>query len=93
MGVSLMALNRYGRNPESDREKFNLTNGPGKVCRALSIDNQHYGIDLTGNKIYLLEQPEINNNQIVVSKRIGIKKSVDLPWRFYIKDNPYVSRR
>lgn len=92
-GMKKMAHNRFGRNLINEKEKYNLTSGPGKVCKALSITRDHYGIDLTGNKIFLLDQPEINEEQIVISKRIGIKKSVDLPWRFYIKDNPYISRK
>ena len=36
---------------------------------------------------------KVKPDDIVVTKRIGIKKSVDLPWRFYIKDNPYISRK
>ena len=92
-GVKTMSKNRYGRNLINDKEKYNLTSGPGKVCQALSINKKHYGVDLTGDKIFLLDQPKLTNGQIVVSKRIGIKKSVDLPWRFYIKDNPYISRK
>ncbi len=92
-GIDVMIKNRFGRNLISDKEKYNLTNGPGKVCRAFSINKNHYGIDLTGDRIYILDQPGLSRANIVNSLRIGIKKSVHLPWRFYIKDNPYVSRK
>lgn len=92
-GIKKMSENRYGHDLLNAKEKFNLTNGPGKVCRAFNINRSHYGIDLTGKQIYLLDQPKISDDNIVVSKRIGIKKSVDLPWRFYIKGNPYVSKK
>ncbi len=92
-GIKLMSMNRYGKNLVTEKERYNLTSGPGKVCQAMSITKKHYGCDLTGNKIFLLDQPKIKKEDIVVTKRIGIKKSVDLPWRFYIKDNPYVSRK
>lgn len=92
-GIEIMIKNRFGRNLLNDKEKYNLTSGPGKVCQALSINKEHYGIDLTGNKIYILNQPEIDPESVIISRRIGIKKSVHLPWRFYIKDNPYVSRK
>lgn len=92
-GVELMAKNRYGRNLKSEKERYNLTSGPGKVCRAFAITMKHYGCDLTGEEIYILDQPKIRPADIIISKRIGIKKSVNLPWRFYIKDNPYVSRK
>lgn len=92
-GLSKMIRNRFDGKLPDGKNMHNLTNGPGKICQAFSISKEHYGIDLTGNKIYLLEQPNIKSEIIKVSKRIGIKKSVDLPWRFYIKDNPYVSKR
>lgn len=92
-GVNKMIKNRFNRSLLTGKEIHNLTNGPGKICQAFSISKEHYGIDLTGDIIYLLDQPKIKPELIIASKRIGIKKSVDLPWRFYIKDNPYVSRR
>ncbi len=92
-GIDLMIKNRFGRSLLNEKEKFNLTSGPGKVCKAFAITMDHYGIDLTGNEIYFLDSPKIKIKDIVAAKRIGIIKSVDLPWRFYIKDNPYVSKK
>lgn len=92
-GTGVMAINRFGRSLVNEREKLNLTSGPGKVCKAFGIDKRHYGTDLTGDEIYLLGRRKLGDERIVVSERIGIKKSADLPWRFYIKDNPYVSRK
>jgi len=92
-GIEQMAMNRYNKTSLSEKEKYNLTSGPGKVCEAFNITKEHYGIDLTGDKIFLLKRRKIKGSDIVVSKRIGIKKSVELPWRFYIKNNPYVSRK
>ena len=92
-GIKKMSLNRYNKITLTEKEKLNLTSGPGKVCEAFGITKEHYGLDLTGDKIFLLDRPKLKKSDIVVSKRVGIKKSVDLPWRFYIKDNPYVSRK
>lgn len=92
-GVEKMITNRFGRKLINEKEKHNLTNGPGKVCQAFKINKEHYGIDLTGNEIYLLNRPKLKDEEIVVTQRVGIKKSVHFPWRFYIKDNPYVSRK
>jgi DNA-3-methyladenine glycosylase len=92
-GIKQMAKNRFNRILINEREKINLTNGPGKVCKAFNITREHYGTDLTGNRIFILDRPNLSSRNIVVSKRIGIKKSVDLPWRFYIKDNPYVTKK
>lgn len=91
-GIKIMSYNRFGRNLLNAKERFNLTSGPGKVCQAMGINKTHYGIDLTGDKIFLLDNPCLSQDQILVTKRVGIKKSAHLPWRFCIKNNPYVSR-
>ena len=92
-GIDSMIRNRFGRKLKNDKEIFNLTSGPGKVCQAFSIDRTHSGTDLTGNKIFILNGEKINIKEIGVSKRIGITRSVDLPWRFFIKNSPYLSRK
>lgn len=92
-GIEIMIKNRYGREIKSEKEKFNLTSGPGKVCQAFSITKEHYGIDLTGDEIFILNNKKVQADEIGVSQRIGIKKSVRLPWRFFIKNNSYISRK
>ena len=92
-GIEIMIKNRFGRENLIDSEMCNLTNGPGKVCKAFNITYEHYGTDLTGNKIYLIESQLKNGEKIGRSKRIGISKSKELPWRFFIKGNPYLSRK
>ena len=92
-GEKIMIKNRFGRDLKSEKEKFNLTSGPGKVCQAFSITKEHYGIDLTGNEIFIINSRTLNEDEIGVSQRIGIKKSVHLPWRFFIKNNKYISRK
>ncbi len=93
LGIEDMSNNRFGHNLLNEKEKIKLTNGPGKLCKAFNIDRSYNAIDLTGDEIFLLNQKKISVNKIVVAQRIGIKKSIHLPWRFYIKDNPYVSRK
>lgn len=93
VGVDIMIKNRFGRKLKNEKEIYNLTSGPGKFCKAFGINRLHSGIDLTGEKIFILDGEKINRNEIGISRRIGITKSVDLPWRFYIKNNPYLSRK
>lgn len=92
-GIDIMAKRRFGKNHTDEKELLNLTNGPGKICQAFGLNREHNGSDLTSTDIFLLDQPDISKQQIVTTTRIGIKKSVDLPWRFYIKNNLYVSRK
>ncbi len=92
-GIDEMAVNRYGRKTISEKEKINLTNGPAKITQAFAIDRSDNGKDLTGSEIFILDAETIPLKKISVTKRIGIKKSVDLPWRFYINGNSYVSKK
>jgi DNA-3-methyladenine glycosylase len=92
-GIALMAKNRYSKKELTKKEFVNLTNGPAKICQALEIERTQNGTDLTGNKVFILPLAELSPAKIVTSTRIGIKKSVDLPWRYYIKNNLFVSKK
>jgi len=68
-----------------------ITNGPAKTCQALGIGRAMNGHDLHQKPLRLLMQPPLTENEIIVTPRIGIKQAADIPWRFYIKGNAYVS--
>jgi DNA-3-methyladenine glycosylase len=71
----------------------NSMNGPGKLTRALGITGKHNGVDVTRGPLQVSEPEEAKRFEIVVSARIGITKSADLPLRFHIKGNKFVSRK
>lgn len=75
-----------------DRSGFELTNGPAKMCQAFGIDKHFNGHDLTKIPLQLRMHPPLLQTSIVQTTRIGISKSIDKPWRYYIKGNPYVSK-
>lgn len=94
-GLDIIAQNRFVKTYShlSKTQIRNLTNGPGKLCRALSIDKSLNGEDLCGNKLYV-EEGENQKNNIVAAKRVGIdyaEEAKDYLWRFYLEDNIYVS--
>jgi DNA-3-methyladenine glycosylase len=68
-----------------------LTNGPAKLCQALGIDKALNGHDLTAAPIRLIITPPLPPRSIVTTTRIGISQGKDIKWRFYEKDNSYVS--
>jgi DNA-3-methyladenine glycosylase len=68
------------------------SNGPGKLTRALGITLEHYGADLTRGPIALHEPPDQEPFEIGISPRIGISQAADLPLRFFIRGNRFVSR-
>jgi DNA-3-methyladenine glycosylase len=72
-----------------------ITSGPGKLTKAMGIDRTYDGTSLSGFEICLEEGIKVTRSQIEVSTRIGIDyagKDALLPWRFSIKDNPWVSK-
>src|SRR6266851_5757462 len=89
-GASLMRKRRHGA---SDR---NLTNGPGKLCIALGIDRALDRADLLGNRVWIERGTRpIPPSAIASGPRIGIDYAgawAAMPWRFWIRDNPFVSR-
>lgn len=91
-GIETMALRRFGIRKINEKQLLNLTNGPGKICEAFAFDRTHSGLDLTGDKVYIIDAPLLKKSEIGVSKRIGITKSTELPWRFYIKESKFLSR-
>lgn len=75
------------------RNKFELTNGPAKLCIAMDIDKRLYGNDLTDDKhIFISELNKKEKFDILISKRIGLSKGSEFPYRFFIKGNPYVTK-
>lgn len=69
-----------------------LTNGPAKLCQALQIDKQFNGHDLQRPPVILDIKPALDDDLIVQTTRIGISKAVDVPWRFYVDNNRFVSK-
>lgn len=70
-----------------------LTNGPGKLCLAMKIDKNDNGIDLiNSDDLYITENENIDDKNIVTTTRIGLTQGADLPLRYYIKNNIYVSK-
>lgn len=72
---------------------FSNTNGPAKLCRELSITRTLNGIDITKKGELWIEERFENPKKIITTTRVGIKDAVDYPWRFYISDNKWVSKK
>jgi len=67
-----------------------LTNGPAKLTQAMGIDGAHNGVDLTQDHLYFSEGKR--PSKIASGPRIGLSNGADLPLRFWIEGNPFVSR-
>lgn len=90
VGIETMRLRRQVSN---DRQ---LTSGPGKLTKALGITRKQNGKWLEDDEVWMEDGGKVAKSQIVVSKRIGIDyagEDADLPWRFYLRDNLWVSKK
>jgi DNA-3-methyladenine glycosylase len=91
-GVPLM-LQRTGKK----KPDFTLTRGPGNLSRALGLATLHTGSSLHGGEIFIGDDGyRPRKTEIGVSSRIGVDYAgpdAELPYRFFIKGNKYVSGR
>lgn len=91
-GTEVMMQRRFGSVEISGSKRFQLTNGPAKLCRALDIDRAMNGADLCGDDIWIEQGETIQNERIGRSTRIGISQAKDHYKRYFIKENPWVSK-
>ena len=74
----------------------NLTNGPSKLCIAMAISKAQNKTSMTAPPMYIEDALLIPKDDIIETTRIGVDYSGDWknkPWRFYIKENKYVSKK
>ena len=97
-GTDVMAQLRFGRSIEqlTAYQRKNFLNGPGKCCKALSVDKSLNEADLAGGELFLCTSPldaglpeiEAPHYTVHTGKRIGIdyaEEAVDFPWRFWLE--------
>lgn len=91
-GFEEMQQNR-GKQPQK-----NWTNGPGKLAQALGINQSHNKQNLCrpNSVIWIVDRDNLSTSEICCGPRIGLGKTpepwLSMPWRYWIKNNPYVSK-
>ena len=88
----LTGLTLMRRRRPAARRIEDLANGPGKLTRAFAITLEHNGADVTRGPITVQSPADGKSVEIAVSSRVGITMSADLPLRFFVKGNRFVSR-
>jgi DNA-3-methyladenine glycosylase len=94
-GIETMrALRKANGRSRGDRE---LTSGPARLTQALAIDKSFNGADLTNDDLLWLESDNtVSDGDVARGPRIGVsyaaQKDRSAPWRFWVRDNPFVSR-
>jgi DNA-3-methyladenine glycosylase len=90
-GLEAMSVHRAGR------QGVELTNGPAKLCYALSIDRALDGTDLvSGGQVTIEVDAVIDPGLVRAGPRIGVRgdeRALKVPWRLWVAGNPYVSGR
>lgn len=71
------------------------TNGPAKICKEMFITKEMDGTNLKNNNspLWLEYHRTFNDDEIIRTVRVGICAARDYPWRFYVKNNKWVSKR
>jgi DNA-3-methyladenine glycosylase len=89
-GVNAMLQRTHKKKPDNT-----LTSGPGNVSKALGIYTHHTGKDLRSENFFIADDGfKLSKKNIVATPRIGVDYAAEdalLPYRFFIKDNVYVS--
>jgi DNA-3-methyladenine glycosylase len=98
-----LARGRRGFDP--GRAPRDLARGPARLCQALAIDRAQNGADLCDPASELRMRPggvdardlddarglAEKRPQIDVGPRVGVSKAADIPWRFWLAQDPTVS--
>jgi DNA-3-methyladenine glycosylase len=74
----------------------NLARGPGRLCMAMGITKVQNKLDITKPPLYVENAQLVNAEEIVATTRVGVDYAGEWknsPWRFYIKENKYVSMK
>ncbi len=89
VGIEVM---RQLRGGQPDRS---LTNGPARLAQALAIDRSLNDLDLcTDPALYIATGSLREGESIVAGPRVrvpGGEVAQGRPWRFWLKDNPWIS--
>lgn len=93
----IIGIETMRKRTGKEKLDFTLTKGPGNVSKALGIHTKHSGSSLLGKEIFIAgDGLSYSGNEIASSPRIGVEyagKDAKLPFRFYVKGNPFVSGR
>ncbi len=88
VGLGAMAVRRGLADPRR------LCSGPGVLTQALGLGREHDGADLTRGRLWVADLPAARGRGGVArGPRIGIRMAAGLPWRYWVADSAFVSRR
>ena len=95
-GIAAMCRLRFSTETPTPQQRKHLLDGPGKICKGLSLSMYENQMDLTGDVLFLCDAPEdfgtpacpLPQERICCGPRIGIdyaEEARDFPWRFWLE--------
>lgn len=90
LGIGVMRERRRIKEIEK------LCSGPGKLCMAMGITREHYGMDLCGAGLYIAEGETISPERMLTTPRINVdyaEEAAEYPYRFVVRDSRFLSTR
>ena len=85
------------RARRGDQPDVQLTSGPARLCQALDVDRRFDGADLcvADARLFIEQDTAVPDGAVTAGPRVGVRgdeTALTAPWRFYLRDNRYVSR-
>jgi DNA-3-methyladenine glycosylase len=84
LGIDTMRARRELDDPRL------LCSGPGRLCQALGITQEHDGLSLDRAPFELLPRDE--EPKLSVGRRVGISKAAEQQWRYGLAGSRFLSR-
>jgi DNA-3-methyladenine glycosylase len=92
-GIDLMTKRRLEKSKSGKTDLKNLCSGPGKLVQAMGIHKGMNDWHIQDSDLKIFPPTiQIPDNEIITTTRIGITQGAELPYRFYLKGNKFVSK-
>jgi len=73
------------------KRPLDLSNGPAKLVTALGLTGELGGQPIDGPSFYIMPGETELDSAVETTSRVGLRRGADLPWRFLLRGNPWVS--
>lgn len=73
------------------KRPIDLSNGPAKLVTALGLTDELKGQPIDRPNFYIVPGEALPDSEVEITSRVGLRRGAELPWRFLIRDNPWVS--
>ena len=79
------------RERRAVKRERDLMNGPAKLVQALGLEARLDGESVDGPELFFAAGDPLPPAHVTVTARVGLRVGRELPWRFFVTGNPWVS--